>query len=129
MELDVDTFLVTVYCVVDDLYRAELAPLLAGRPGARGKLSDSEVLALAALAQWEAHRCERCFLAYARAHWLASFPGLTSPSAFNRRARNLWAALCRLGPAIPPPGHPPLGRPPAYQDADRLPVPPRRPRP
>ncbi|SRR6266566_6401899 len=123
MELDVDTFLVTVYCVVDDLYRAELAPLLAGRPGARGKLSDSEVLALAALAQWEAHRCERCFLAYARAHWLAYFPGLTSQSAFNRRARNLWAALCRLGPAIARAVDRLLGGPPAYEVWDGLPVP------
>lgn len=123
MELDVDTFLTTVYCVCDDLYRARVGPALAGRPGAKGKLSDSEVLTLVALAQWEGHRCESCFLAYARAHWRAYFPRLTSQSAFNRRARGLWAALCLLGPALAEEVGRLLGAPPAYEVWDGVPVP------
>src|SRR5712691_10737263 len=100
MDLDTDTLLTTVYCVVDDWYRTELAARFAHRPGAKGKLSDSEVLTLAALAQWHGHRCESCFLRYARTHWLGYFPGLTSQSAFNRRVRQLWAALALLGSAL-----------------------------
>jgi hypothetical protein len=123
MDLDVDTFLTTVYCVCDDLYRAQLAPALRPRPGAKGKLADSEVLALAALAQWEPHRCERCFLAFARAHWLPYFPRLTTQSAFNRRVRALWAALCRLGPLLAEAVHRWLGERPAYEAWDGVPVP------
>jgi hypothetical protein len=123
MALDLDTFLTTVYCVCDDLYRAEVARRMGPRPGAKGKLADSEALALAALAQWHPHRCERCFLAYARAHWLGYFPALTSQSAFNRRVRNLWAALCLLGPAIAGAVGRLLGAAPAYEVWDGVPVP------
>jgi hypothetical protein len=123
MDQDVDTFLTVVYCVCDDLYREWGAPMLRAKPGAKGKLSNSEMLALAALAQWEGHRCERCFLRYARTHWRAYFPGLTSQSAFNRRVRTLWAVLCRLGPALAAEVSRLLGQTPAYEVWDGVPVP------
>jgi hypothetical protein len=123
MDLDVDTFLTTVYCVCDDLYRAEVAPQLGPRPGARPQWSDSEVLTLAALAQWQGQRCERCFLRYARTHWRAYFPRLTSQSAFNRRVRNLWGALSLLGPALARAVHQGLGQAPAYEVWDGVPIP------
>ena len=123
MELDVDTFLTTVYCVCDDLYRREVAPQYGPRPGARPKLADSEVIALAVLAQWHPHRCERCFLRYARRHWREYFPRLTSQSAFNRRVRQLWAALCVLGPAVAREVSQYLGRAATYQVWDGVPVP------
>lgn len=122
MALDVDTFLVTVYCVCDDLYRAEIAPRMPARPGAKPALADSEVLTLAVLAQWERHRCERCFLRYARHHWRGYFPRLTSQSAFNRRVRHLWAALSLLGPAIARAVQRLVGTP-AYEVWDGVPVP------
>ena len=123
MDLDVDTFLTVVYCVCDEVYQREIGPQLGPRPGARPKLSDSEVLALAVLEQWHGHRCERCFLAYARRQWGAYFPGLTSQSAFNRRVRHLWAALCLLGPAVAREVSRYLGRSPTYQVWDGVPVP------
>jgi hypothetical protein len=51
-----------VYGVCDDLYRAELAPQLGRRPGAKGSSSYSEGLPLAPLAPWDGPRCARCFL-------------------------------------------------------------------
>ena len=33
MEVDLDTFLVTVYCIVDDLHRERFAGLKPKRPG------------------------------------------------------------------------------------------------
>jgi hypothetical protein len=100
MELDLDTFLTAVYCVVDDLYRSAFAPAKPVRPGAKPELSDSEVLTLMALAQWQPTRAERRVVAYAARHWRAYFPRLLSPSAFNRRARDLWGVLCALGPRV-----------------------------
>src|SRR6266545_461258 len=100
MELDLGTFLTAVYCVVEDLYRAEFAPAKPVRRGHQPELSGGEVLTLAALAQWQRGRSERKFVAYAAAHGRASFPRLLSQSAFNRRARGLWGVLCALGPRV-----------------------------
>lgn len=121
--LDLDTFLVAVYCVVDDLYRAELAGAKPTRPGHRPELSDSEVLTLVLLAQWQQGRSERAFLRYAQHHWRAYFPRLLSQSAFNRRARDLAGVLARLGPLVSQHAARVLGLPPTYEIMDSLPIP------
>jgi hypothetical protein len=97
MDIDPDTVLVTVYCVVDDFYRAECAEVKPVRRGRRPMVSDSEVLTLAILAQWQPDRSERAFLRYAHRHWRGYFPRLLSQSAFNRRVRDLSGVLCRMG--------------------------------
>jgi hypothetical protein len=52
MTLDLDTFLVALYTIIDDLYQAQVASQLPRGPGKRPTLSDSEVLTLALCAQW-----------------------------------------------------------------------------
>ena len=52
MTLDLDTFLVALYTIVDDLYQQSCAPLKPLTPGKEEELSDSEVLRLAICAQW-----------------------------------------------------------------------------
>jgi len=93
---DVDTFLTAVYCLVDDMYRLHAAPQRRHLPGRPGLLSDSEVLTLMLLAQWQASGSERQFIAWAARHWRAYFPRLLSQSAFNRRARHLYGVLAQL---------------------------------
>lgn len=100
MDVDRDTFLVTVYCTVDDLYREQIAGTKPSRPGHCPEVSDSEGLTLALLAQWRKDRSERAFLAHVRQHWRSYFPRLLSQSAFNRRTRDLAGVLARLGPLI-----------------------------
>jgi hypothetical protein len=100
MELDLDTFLVTVYCVIDELYQRQFALQKPVRRGRRPALADSEVLTLMVVGQWQPDRSETAFLGWARRHWRAYFPRLLSQSAFNRRARDLMPVLCALGPAI-----------------------------
>jgi hypothetical protein len=92
----VDTFLVTVYCLIDDQYRRYAGPVRAHLPGRPGELSDSEVLTLAVLAQWQPSGSERQFIAWAARHWRTYFPRLLSQSAFNRRARHLYGVLAQL---------------------------------
>ena len=121
--LDLDTCLVAVYCVVDDLYRAGLESAKPSRPGHRPELSDSEVLTLARLAQWQQGRSERAFLRYAQHHWRAYFPRLLSQSAFNRRARDLGGVLARLGPLVSQHFARALGLPVRYAVMDSLPIP------
>lgn len=100
MELDRDTFLVTVYCTVDTLYAARFGPAKPVRPGPAPALADSEVLTIMALAQGQHRRSERRFVRYVGRYWRAYFPRMLGQSAFNRRARDLLPVLCALGPAV-----------------------------
>jgi hypothetical protein len=121
--LDLDTFLVTVYCVVDDLYRAHAAPHKPVRPGHRPELADSEVLTLLVLAQWQQGRSERAFLRYACGHWHGYFPRLLSQSAFNRRARDLLGVVCLLGPLVSQGVRQELGITATYEVVDGVAIP------
>ena len=51
MALDLDTFLVTVYCVIDDLYHETFAAHKPVWPGAEPEMSDSELLSVVVLTQ------------------------------------------------------------------------------
>jgi hypothetical protein len=121
--LDRDTFLTALYYFVDELYLrffAAAKPPASGHPAA---VSDSEVLALALLAQWHKRRSERAFLDYAARHLRGYFPRLLSQSAFNKRVRGLTGVLCRLAPALARRLSEWLGRGAAYQLVDGFPVP------
>lgn len=93
--VDVDTFLVIVYTLVDTLYQRELAPLKPRRRGHRPEMADSEILTLLLLGQWLG-TSERGLLRYVEAHWAAAFPRRLHQSAFNRRVRDLGGACARL---------------------------------
>ena len=98
MEIDLDTFLTTVYVITDDLYQTHFALLKPRRPGKKPELSDSEVLTLALLAQWQTARSERAFGRYAAKQWQISCPRLLSQSQCNRLVRDLCGMLCALDP-------------------------------
>ena len=118
-----DTFLVTVYCLIDDLYRQHAAPVRAHLPGRPGELSDSEVLTLTLLAQWQASGSERQFVAWAAKHWRSYFPRLLTQSAFNRRARQLYGVLAQLGHWIRTAVEAQIGLVSVYEVMDGVPVP------
>ena len=86
--MDLDSFLVSLYVLVDDWWKLEHAsrPPKTGRPAL---LTDSEVLTLAILAQWPRFRSERDFWRFAQARLRPYFPTLCSQSQLNRRIRAL----------------------------------------
>src|SRR5216684_290794 len=103
MDLDLETFLTTLYVMVDDLYQTHVRPQLPACGGPPPDLSDSEVLCLGLAAQWRSGvpwKSERGFLRYAHKHLRPLFPGLTTQSAFNRRLRRLWGAFLLLQDAV-----------------------------
>lgn len=103
MDLDLETFLTTLYVRVDDLYQQTIRPQLPPCGGPAPQLSDSEVLCLGLAAQWRSGvpwKSERGFLRYAFKHLRALFPALTSQSAFNRRLRRLWGGFILLQQAV-----------------------------
>jgi hypothetical protein len=100
MNMDLETFLVTVYCIVSDLYQAHFAKAKPRRRGRKAQLSDEEVLTLAVLAQWQTNRSERAFIRMVASQWQSYFPQLLSQSQLNRRMRDVAGVLSALGPAI-----------------------------
>jgi hypothetical protein len=84
--MDLDSFLVAVYVLVDDWWHGQDAAARR-RPGRPAVLRRSEVLTLALVAQWPRWRSERAFWRCAQAHLRASFPALGSQSQLNRRVR------------------------------------------
>src|SRR5512133_2435488 len=120
MALDLDTFLVALYTVVDDLYREHFAEARSRRPGRRPELSDSEVLTLLICGQFFG-RSERWMVRHAARSWKSYFPRLLSQSATNRRGRYLCFVLIRLVPLVASRLEQEL--PSAYQALDSLPVP------
>src|SRR5215218_3076295 len=93
--LDLHSFLVSLYVLVDDWWKLEHSsePPRAGRPAL---LTDPEVITLAILAQWPRFRSERDFWRFAWTHLREYFPTLCSQGQFNRRVRALEPELRAL---------------------------------
>ncbi len=94
--MDLDSFLNSLYVLVDDWWKADRCSKRRGGPGRPTLLSDTEVLTLAILAQWPRFRSERDFWRFADAHLRPYFPSLLSQSRLNRHIRELEPELRAL---------------------------------
>lgn len=81
--LDFETFLITVYVLVDTFCKSHPP---RRRPGPAASLSVSEVVTLVLIAQWGRFSSERDFYRWAKRHLLSAFPTLPNRSQFNRLA-------------------------------------------
>jgi hypothetical protein len=93
--VDLDSFLVSLYVLVDDWWQAERARTKRG-PGRPALLTAPEVLTLAILAQWPRFRSERDFWRFASSHLRPYFPELCTQGQLNRRIRALEPELRAL---------------------------------
>lgn len=103
MGLDLDTFLVALYVIVDDVYQSHIIPRMPACGGPPAQMSDSEVLCLGLAAQWRSGvpwKRERGIMRYVRKHLRHLFPAVLTQSAFNRRLRRLWGAFILLQDAV-----------------------------
>jgi IS5 family transposase len=86
----IDEFIIAVFCCVDDA----LAKVTQGQPirakGFAPALSDSEVLTMEIVGEYQGIDTDQAIWQYFRRHWLAWFPGLGSRCTFVRQAANLW---------------------------------------
>jgi Transposase DDE domain len=87
--MDLDSFLVSLYVLVDDWWKKITHSSKPSKTGRPALLSDPEVITLAILAQWPRFRSERDFWRFAWAHLRPYFPTLCSQSQLNRRIRAL----------------------------------------
>jgi hypothetical protein len=103
MELDLETFLVALYVIVDDFYQSDIKPRMPACGGPPAQMSDSEVLCLGLAAQWRSGvpwKSERGIMRYVRKHLRHLFPTVLTQSAFNRRLRRLWGAFILIQDAV-----------------------------
>jgi hypothetical protein len=107
--LDLDSFLVSLYVLVDDWWKLDHAsqPPKTGRPPL---LSDPEVITLAILAQWPRFRSERDFWRFASSHLRSYFPTLCSQSQLKVGASEPWNRSC-ASCSVPSPKSSPVLRP------------------
>jgi hypothetical protein len=102
MDLDLETFLIALYIIVDDLYQS-IHPRLPACGGPAAQMSDSEVLCLGLAGQWRSDvpwQSERGIMRYVCKHLRHLFPTVLTQSAFNRRLRHLWGAFILLQDAV-----------------------------
>lgn len=109
--LDVDTFLTTLYVLVDEIDKRDMldqdqppqealdrwTPHL---PGPAPALSRSEVVTLAIFGQWAQFGSERAFYRYAERHLRPAFPTLPTRSQYNRLLRHSQTLLVRVGQQV-----------------------------
>ena len=89
--VDPDTFLTTLYVMVDDFCKTFVP--LARPPGPPATLSQSEVVTLAIFGQWQGFGSERGFYRYAQRQLRAAFPQLPTREQFNRQVRQYQATV------------------------------------
>ena len=90
--LDLETFFIAVYTVVDDIYKEAVAPLIGNRNGPEPRFSDSELITLSLVAEFLGIDSERAFLSFVRKNFSYLFPDLPERSRYNRKRRDLaWA--------------------------------------
>jgi hypothetical protein len=94
--MDLDSFLVSLYVLVDDWWQEHHPSSARKKPGRPALLSDPELITLAILAQWPRFRSERDFWRFASAHLRPYFPNLCTQGQFNRRVRALELELRAL---------------------------------
>jgi hypothetical protein len=88
--MDRDEFIITVYCLVCEHYRAikKICPVRHG--GFAPALSDEEVITLEICGEYFKLATDKDLFGYFRAHYRHFFPQLHDRSLFVRHAANLW---------------------------------------
>jgi hypothetical protein len=115
---DLDTFLVALYTITDDLYKVRY-PEISRRVGPKPVMTNSEVMTLGLCVQWLKWP-ERKLLQYVKDHWSSYFPRLLSQPEYNRRFNALADQIAYLVPLI---RRRMTGYCPIYEILDCMPVP------
>ena len=102
--LSLPDFLLAVYCLVDDAYRAFLTQMHHGKPlrgrGRAPALSDSEVITMVVVGEFLGIDTDRGIHHYFYHHWRALFPRIPSRTSFLRQAANLWVVIGHIQRAL-----------------------------
>jgi hypothetical protein len=96
--MDRDTFIITVYCLVEDEFKKLSALYRVRHAGFTPELSDAEVITMEICGEYWKQQTDKDLFGYFAQHYRHFFPTLSDRSLFVRQAANLWqfkAALHR----------------------------------
>lgn len=90
--MDLETFIVTTFCLVDDGVAELRQRQRIRRRGPQPTLADSEVITMEVVGEWLGIDTDVGIVRYFRQHHAALFPGITRVhrTTFARQAANLW---------------------------------------
>jgi Transposase DDE domain len=90
--MDLETFIIAVFCLVDDFVRDLCGRCRLRRRGPSPVLADSEVLTIEVVGEFLGLDTDRALHAYFRRHFGHFFPGLRAVhrTTLGRQAANLW---------------------------------------
>jgi len=88
--MDRDTFIITVFSLVSELYPQVTARRAVRRGGFAPALSDEEVITIEICGEYFKHQTDKDLYDYFAAHYRHFFPHLPNRSLFVRQAANLW---------------------------------------
>jgi hypothetical protein len=96
--MDLDSFIITVFCQLDDAMRECFGEVKLRTRGPSTTLSDSEVLTLEVVGEYLGLRQDKAIFAYFRKHYSHFFPALSRVhrTTFTRQGANLWLVKERL---------------------------------
>lgn len=89
--MSMEDFIITVYCLVDELIKKVGSGQKLRRRGFNPALSDSEMITMEVVSEFLSIDTDKGAWAYFSTHWRALFPALGSRSNFAKHAANLWA--------------------------------------
>jgi hypothetical protein len=88
--MDRDDFIIAVFLVVCEHYKAIQKQYRLRRGGFAPALTDEEVITMEICGEYFKLSCDKDMFAYFHTHYLHFFPKLTDRSMFVRQAANLW---------------------------------------
>jgi DDE family transposase len=100
--MDLDDFIITVFCVVDEAIPAVLNGRRLRQRGPQPTLADSEVVTMEVVGEYLGLAQDSALFAYFRRHYTHFFPALRTlhRTTFVRQAANLWWLKERLWQAM-----------------------------
>jgi len=86
----IEYFIIAVFCKIDDLLQEVTKTHRIRTKGFAPSLSDSEVLTMEIVGEYQGIDTDTGIWQYFRNHWLKLFPAIKTRSTFVRQAANLW---------------------------------------
>lgn len=89
--MPIEDFIITAYCLIDDLLKQLLLEKPLRSRGFAPKLSDAEVITMEIVAEFFGIDTDKGAWKYFDNHWKSLFPNLGSRANFAKHTANLWA--------------------------------------
>ena len=93
--LSMEDFITAVFCCVDDLLKKMTKGKAVRSRGFKPSLSDSEVITMEIVGEFQSIHTDKGIWQYFRRHWFSMFPQIKSRSSFVRQAANNRAVQTR----------------------------------